>query len=443
MPPNISRRQFAKGAAAAFAAPMIVPASALGLDGNTAPSERINIASIGWGMMGPGNTNAFLSMDDVRVVAACDIDGEHLNAAVNRVNEHYGNEDCASYHSYEEMFDSEDLDAVMIAVPDHWHALIAVAAANKGLDIYGEKPLAHSFREQQLIVDAVNRNQRVWQTGSWQRSQFNFRHGCMLVRSGYIGRIHRIEVGLPSGHTDFAGTGDQRETTAVPEHLDYERWLGPAPGPDVLPYIPARVHMNWRWNYHFGGGQLLDWIGHHLDIAHWGMDWDHTGPISVEAEGDFPEPDALWNTATRYRVACKYPGNVEVVIAGGHGDIAGGTKFYGEAGQWIHVDRGRFDSNPESMSRMSNDEYNELPIQLYRSPGHQREFIDCVKSRTHPLAPVHAAHRSATPGHLAHVAMKLDKKIEWDPENEVITNDAEANALLTKDMREPYVLPGV
>src|SRR5579871_1599737 len=292
-------------------------------------SDRISIGVIGWGMMGPANTKAFLSMGDCQVVAACDIEKNHLQAAVDTVNGRYGNKDCKAYHDYRELLARDDVDAIMIAIPDHWHAIVATAAANRKKDIYGEKPLARTISEQQAIVKAVQQNNVIWQTGSWQRSTAPFHKAAEIVRNGLVGNVTHVEVGLPGGHHDFPGTvpGLLQRLSALPNKitdpativpsspawdlavtqppatLDYETWIGPS---TMQPYIDVRVYQNWRWNYNTGGGQLLDWIGHHGDIAHWGLGFDRTGPSEVEGFGEFPAKEAIWNTATKYTIECTY-----------------------------------------------------------------------------------------------------------------------------------------
>ncbi len=324
----INRRHFLKAAGAAIVLPTLLPGSVLGRNGKIAPSGKIHMGVLGWGMQGPSNTNSFLVEEDCQVVAACDLDKNHLQQAVDTVNEHYGNKDCVAYHDYREMMARPDLDAVMIAIPDHWHALAATEAARHGLDIYGEKPLAKTIAEQQAIVKAVEENKVIWQTGSWQRSQPPFHKAAEIVRNGLIGEVTRVEVGLPSGHFDFAGTVPEllKKLATLPEKItdltkitpgtaawnlavseppsdfDYETWIGPS---KMEPYIKQRVHMDWRWNYNTGGGQLMDWIGHHGDIAHWGLGFDRTGPSEVEGHGEFPAPDALWNTTGKYRIEAR------------------------------------------------------------------------------------------------------------------------------------------
>jgi predicted dehydrogenase len=430
---GISRRRFLATTGAAIALPTIIPASALGRGDKAAPSERVTLGVVGWGMQGPSNTGEFLKLKDCQVVAACDLDKKHLQSALDRVNGHYGNKDCKSYHDYREMMARRDIDAVMLAVPDHWHALLSTEAANNKKDIYGEKPLARTIAEQQAIVRAVQANQRIWQTGSWQRSQGPFRRAAEIVRNGLIGKVTRVEVGLPSGHADFAKTKDKMAITEPPPELDYNFWIGPS---KMEPYIEGRVHMNWRWNYNIGGGQLLDWIGHHCDIAHWGLDMDNTGgPSEIEGTGEFPPKDAVWNTCTKYMVTCKYPQDITMVIAGGYPEIKGGTKWIGTDG-WVWVDRGAYDaSNVEWFAQIPEDKYK---VKLYKSDNHQRNFIECVKSRKPTITPVETAHHSALPGHLGLIAMLVGRKIKWDPAKEIILNDPGASALMTRPYRDPW-----
>ena len=433
---GISRRRFLAAAGLICAAPTIIPATVFGAEGRTAPSERITLGVVGWGMQGPGNTQAFLAQNDCQVVAACDLDTKHLEQAVNTVNNQYKNQDCKAYHDFREMMARKDIDAVMLAVPDNWHALVATEAAKQKKDIYGEKPLARTIAEQQAIVKAVQKNKCIWQTGSWQRSVENFHKAAEIVRNGLIGKIKSVEVGLPGGHTDFAGTAKENQVSNPPPELDYETWIGPA---KMESYIKARVHMNWRWNYNIGGGQLLDWIGHHCDIAHWGLDFDNAGPSEIEGQGEFPPADAMWNTCTKYRIALKYPQDITMTIAGGHGDIRSGTKWIGDNG-WVWVDRGGFDASNKEWNDLVRLPEKDRKISLYHSRNHQRNFLDCVKSRKPTIAPVEAAHHSAIPGHLGLIAMLAGRPIKWDAKKEVIVGDKEASKWLTRPYRAPWKL---
>jgi predicted dehydrogenase len=465
LPPRkqLSRRHFiATTGLAALAAPTILTGCASAGGRRRAPSERITLGVVGWGMMGPSNTHAFLDLPDCQVVAACDLDKNHLASAVGTINRHYGNQDCAAYHDFRELMARRDIDAVMLAVPDHWHALVAVEAAKHGKDIYGEKPLAKTIAEQQAIVRAVHKHKVIWQTGSWQRSVANFHKAAEIVRNGMIGKVTHVEVGLPAGHHDFAGTEPaflqklsglpekitspaqvlpgsdawQLSASTPPPELDYDFWIGPSRMED---YIAARVHMNWRWNYNTGGGQLMDWVGHHCDIAHWGMGFDYNGPSEIEGHGEFPDPKAVWNTCTKYRIELQYPQNITMTMAGGHADIRGGTKWIGTDG-WVWVDRGGFDaSNPEWKDwKYVPDELRK--VKLIKSSNHQRNFIESVKSRQPTITPAEVAHHSTIPGHLGLISMLVGRKIRWNVAKEVILGDPEASKLLSRGFRSPWHL---
>ncbi len=433
----MKRREFLKTLPAAAAGvagfPTIVPASALGKTNRLAPSNRIVMAGIGFGMMGFPNMEAFLGKDEVQWVAVCDVDRNHLAEAKSMVDLKYGNGDCKAYTDFRELCLRRDIDAVSIAVPDHWHAVLSIACARSGFDIYGEKPLSHSLREGQAMVRAIQRYGRVWQTGSWQRSVENFHRAAELVRNGRIGKILKVEVGLPSGHHDFARTFGQEAITPPPAELDYDMWLGPAP---YWPYCKARVHMNWRWNMDFGGGQLMDWVGHHVDIAHWGMGWDLAGPVEVEGRAEFPLR-GIYNSATRYYVTAGYADGTPMDIAGGYPEIRSGTRWIGERG-WVWVDRGRFETHP---ARLVDEIIGPDEIRLYKSRDHYQNFLDCIRNRSLTITPAEVAHRSASVGHLAVVSIELSQKIRWDPATETIIVDLEAERLLSRAYRKPWQLP--
>lgn len=449
-----TRRNFLKAGTAFLGFPTIVPAS---IFGQNAPSNRITMGVVGWGMMGPGNTKAFMNQPDCQVVAACDVDSRHLEAAVNTINDGYKNKDCQGYKDFRELLTRPDIDAVMLALPDHWHAYVAVFAAANKKDIYGEKPLARTIAEQQAIVAAVKKHDRIFQVGSQQRSDNRFRTAAEIVANGLIGKIREVHVGLPGGHTDFAKTGDKTAVTPPPPELDYEMWIGPSKMED---YIEARVHRNWRWNYNIGAGQLIDWIGHHCDIAHWGMQADHTGPMEINPiEVEFPPSDAVWNTATKYRSECKYADGTTLIIAGGYNDIKMGAKWIGSDG-WVWVDRSGYDASRDDLRkavkrRVKNSEGKETVVdgyevpklddgliktRLYESPGHHRNFLDCVKSRQLTICPAETGHHSAIPGHLSLIAFQLNRSLKWDPEKELIINDPQATEMLTREYRGPWKL---
>lgn len=442
-PIKTDRRNVLKLLAATSAAPFVLQNRTLGAD---SPSKKITIGCIGVGWQGGANLDSFLGQEDCKVVAVCDVDSHALKGAVNHVNSRYQNQDCKGYKDFRELLARKDIDAVCISTPDHWHSIPAIAAANAGKDIFCEKPLSHALGEGIEMVKAVQKNKVIWQTGSWQRSVASFRWAVQLIQNGYVGKVSRVEIGLPGGHIDFGGTGNNKPDGTAPETLDYDMWIGPSA---MMPYNPCRIHKNWRWNDNTGGGNLMDWIGHHCDIAHWGLanpefgcgPDDELGPLEVKATAEFPEKTAVWNTATKYRIDCKYPNDVEVVISGGHGDIASGAKWIGPNG-WVRVDRGVLEaSNKEWIREIQKlDKEGGLKIQLYRSPGHHKEFLDCIKSRKRTLTPVEIAHRSQTPGHLGYIAAVTGRTLKWDAKNQVIVGDEEANKMIYKKMRAPWAL---
>lgn len=411
---TLSRRRFLSMAAAA-----------------AAPSDRITAACIGTGWQGENNLKSFLEMPDVRVLAVCDVDQVHLGRAVAAVNAHYQNKDCFATTRFEDVLARGDIDCVVLSVPDHWHGVLSIAAARAGKHIYGEKPLAGNFGEARAICDAVRRYGTIWQTGSWQRSVSQFRFACELVRNGRIGKVRRVEVGLPGGHTDWDGRGHETAPVPPPRTLDWDRWLGPAP---QAPYCPARVHKTWRWRSDYGGGMLMDWVGHHVDIAHWGLDLDHSGPVAVRGRGEFPRRGALWDTAVRFRVEARYEGGLEMLISGGYDDVRRGVKWIGEDG-WVWVDRAGLETQPKDLALAR---IGPLEIRLPRSPGHHRQFIDCVRTGAKPLAPAETALRSTTPGYLGVISMLLGRAIRWDPRGQSILGDAQAGRLLSRPLRSPW-----
>jgi predicted dehydrogenase len=433
----MNRRQFLKnmgrgalGVGAITAFPTIVPASVLGRGGRPSPSNRIVMASVGYGWMGSSNHNAFLTHDEVQLVATCDIYKPHLEEARDKANEAYGNKDCATYRDFRELFQRTDLDAVTIALPDHWHSIPAIMAAQRGFDIYAEKPLSHTLLEGRAMVNAVNDYGRIWQTGSWQRSRDDFYRAAMLVRNGRIGKVTHIDVGLPGGQKDFSGDGDKRNPQPPPSDLDYDMWLGPAPWE---PYCPARLFKDWRYLTDYGGGMLMDWVGHHVDIAHWGVGLDRTGPIT--AEGTATLPANLWNTPVDFDLHYTYANGMTLRLSD---SLPGGTVWHGENGKWIHVDRGLLKSNPSSIL---SEKIGPEEIQLIKSTDHYQNFIDSIKSRQETITPAEIGHRSASVGHLGMIALLTGHKLKWDPDNETFDNDPDATALLGRKMRSPWTLP--
>lgn len=432
---TITRRTFLKGAsAAALSAPFIVPASALGRAGRPAPSERIVIGCIGVGGMGKGNMRSFLRRGGVQVVAVCDVDDGRTRNARDIVEKHYrgdadkrGYRGCAMYREYERLLDRSDIDAVSIATPDHWHALNAIHAARAGKDMYCEKPLGLTIAEGRATVSAVARYGRIFQTGSWQRSVRNFRYACELVRSGRIGKIHAVHVGVPNGKV-----GGSTEVIPVPEGLDYDRWLGPAPWE---PYTEDRTHYDFRWHFDYSGGIVTDWGAHHCDIAQWGLGTELAGPVEFEGQGEFPTT-GLWNTADRFFFTAQYANGVNLTVSSKNNPNRQGTRFEGDKG-WVFVSRSRLEAEPRSLLRSV---IGPGDVRLYRSDSHIDNFLDCVKSRAETITPAEIAHRSISVAHLGNIAMRLGRKVRWNPETERFVNDPVADRMLSVPMREPYTL---
>lgn len=433
---QMNRRDFLKnlgrgvaGASLLAGAPMIVPAEVVGRGKRPAPSNRIVMAALGNGWMGAGNVSGFLNLNEVQLVGVCDVYKPHLQKGVDNVNNHYDNQDCTGYGDFRELLDRKDLDAITIALPDHWHAIPAIMAAQRGLDVYGEKPFTRTVEEGRAVCNAVQRYGRIWQTGSWQRSRDNFHQAAELVRNGRIGKVSHVDVGYTGGIVDFDKTRHLSDPQKPPADLDYDMWLGPAPDE---PYAPARLHKNWRYILDYGGGLLTDWVGHHLDIAHWGLDRDQTGPIEIDGTGAF-EP-GLYDVPTDFDVRCKYADGLTIRITNKN---RGGTKFHGENGQWVYVDRGKIEANPKALleETIGPDE-----IRLTRSTDHYQNFIDCVKSRQQTITPAETGHRSATVGNLGLISILVGRPLKWNPEKETIQDDEEASRLLGRSMRAPWTL---
>ena len=445
---SVNRRQFLKRAtgivAGAFTFPYIVP-SVLGRAGTVAPSNRIVMGAIGLGGQGMGDMQGVLHQDDVQVVAVCDVNkgsdgyvgGMGGREPARKIVEGYYAKrsssgrfkGCAAYNDFRELIARDDIDAVTIAVPDHWHGLIAVMAVRAGKDIYGEKPLAYNIAEGRAIVDAVKRFGVVWQTGSHQRSERNFRFACELVRNGRIGNVHTVKVGLPNRNNP-EGNPDKRPGP-VPAGFDYDMWLGPAPW---APYSPARCINDFRWISDYSGGEITDWAGHHCDIAQWGMGTEHGSPVEIEGKGVFPkDKDGLFDTVENYRFVCKYAEGFTLIVAG---EFPLGVRFEGSDG-WVFVNRNGINANPKSLlsSVIGTNE-----THLYKSDDHVRNFLDCVRTRSQTVAPAEVAHRSIMIGHLGIIAIKTGRKLRWDPKEERFINDPDADRLLSRPMRSPWYL---
>ena len=438
---RISRRTFVRSTALTLAAPCIIPSSAFGAGARPAPSNRLTMGLIGLGSMGMRHVKGFLQENDCRIVAVGDVDAVRRRDAVKEINAHYGNDDCAQYNDFRELIARGDIDTLCIAVPDHWHASLAIAGIRAGKDIYGEKPLALTIAQGRAIVDEVDRYNCVWQTGSWQRSTDHFRFACELVRNERIGRLKRVEVGIGPGFKSAGGKDtiyriDPQPVMPVPDGFDYEMWLGQAPS---APYTEKRCHWTFRWILDYSGGQVTDWGAHHIDIAHWGMNCDDTGPVEVVGKGVFPE-DGLWNAAVDYDFECTYENGLVMRVASNN-HCPQGVRFIGEDG-WVHVTRGGVKTGPVDLrqARIGPDEIHlPRPAGDHRQ-GHRRDFLDCVKTRKTPITPAEIGHRSATVCHLGNIAMILGRKIRWNPKREQMIDDPSTNRMVDRAMRSPWRL---
>jgi predicted dehydrogenase len=431
---RFSRRRFLKASAAAAAAPLILPNSIWAAE--VKPSERITLGCIGLGTQGRGLMQGFLRAPNTQVLAVCDVDTTRREFAKKFVEEDYAKQKvtykgCDAYNDFRQLLDRKDIDAVVIATPDHWHALIAIAAANAKKDIYCEKPLCESIHEARAMVNAVRKNKRVFQTGSMQRSSKEFRVACELVRNGVIGKIKSIDVGV-------GGPGVPCDLPAEPDEpgLDWNMWLGPAP---MRPYhselSPRGVHKhfpNWRKYREYGGGMITDWGAHHFDIAQWGMGMDESGPVEIlPAE----KPDA--NHGARYR----YANGTEVVHKNG-----GGVWFYGSDGK-VFVDRGKFELwlGEEQKAKTANEaeamatEYLKPDaIRLYNSKDHKADWLAAVRSRQKPICDVETGARTVTVCHLMNLAYYHHQPMKWDPKKEKFTDHTGDPKWLDVPRRSPW-----
>ncbi|MHC4881862.1 MAG: Gfo/Idh/MocA family protein [Planctomycetota bacterium] len=413
--------------------PYIVRSSALGKAGTIAPSNRLTVAQIGSGSMGTGDLNAFLNLGpEIQVVAVCDVDDHNSANAKKLVDDKYGNLDCRSYQDYRELLDREKLDIASLALPDQWHSIISVSCARKGLDIYGQKPLARSIVEGRIICDAVKRYGIIWQTGSWQRSVSKFHRAAELVRNGRIGKVEYTEVGLPDG----SARGPDVQLIPKPDTMNYEMWLGPAPWRPYQNFGRNGVHWDWRWIMDYSGGQLTDWAGHHVDIAHWGLGLDRTGPVEIEGQGQYPTK-GIYDVPYAYDFTCLYANGMKIRVANASKQPKGrGACWYGEKG-WIHVSRrGIWTSDP----KLLREQIGPHETRLYKSENHFRNFIDCVKTRKETITPAEIAHRSISVGLLGEIAIQTGRKLKWDPEMEQFIGDDEANRYLMRPYRAPWHL---
>lgn len=421
---RFSRRHFLRGAAASLVLPCVVPASVLGAD---APSRRLNVGFIGVGSHGVDwNLPPYLRRRDTRVAMVCDVDGLRLKKAKAMVDAHYDNEDCAMTKDFREVIARPEIDTVMISTPDHWHTLMSLMALRAGKDVQCEKPTL-TIDEGKLLVSTVRKLGRVFQTSTEDRAVKEYHRMAELVRNGRIGKLQRIEVILPKQPN---GPGDPTPQP-VPAELDWEMWLGPAP---FAPYTRDRVHFNFRWIWDYSGGIICDWGTHLFDTAQWANDTERSGPTEVEGTGTHWE-GGLYNTVKDYDVTYRYSNGVVMTCKPGNPSI----KFIGTDGWVGNVGwRGPVQASSE---KILNSRIEPSEVHLYTNPeGEHDDFVKCVKTRQDPYFPVDVGHRVSTVCHLANIAIKLGRKLKWNPVAEEFIGDAEANALRTRPMRKPWSL---
>jgi len=439
---DITRRGFMKKtvgmAAGAVGFPYIIRPSALGKAGEVAASKRITVGCVGVGPQGSAVMGNFLAQKDVRVVAVSDVKSNVREAAQNNVNKYYQDTGCAAYNDFRELIGRDDIDVVLVATPDHWHVLVALAAVKAGKDVYVEKPLGISLEQDQALRAAVHRHGRVFQFGTQQRSSRDFRFACELVRNGRIGKLHTINVWSPGSES-----GGSPKPVPAPEWLDYNMWLGPAPS---TPYTEDRCSNKlWWFISDYAIGFIAGWGIHPIDIALWGGGDKLSGPIEIEGKGTWPTK-GVCDTAMNWNVVCKYGSGITLNFTGfpfpeewqkRYGRTTShGTAFEGTEG-WVHVDREGINAHPKELL---STQFGPSDIRLYESNNHVRNLLDCVKSRAATICPVDEAVRGDAICQISDIAIRLEQKLNWDPVKERFVNNDAANRRLTRVMRSPWTL---
>ena len=453
---SLSRRKFLQTSAMATAAlsgiPSIVPSSVFG---KNAPSNRINVGAIGTGRISRGHDlPGIWKYDHAQIVAVCDLDSNRVADAKKLVNDYYSKktgttyDGVKTYTDYRELLQNKDIDAVVISTPDHWHALNTIHAVQAGKDVYLQKPCSLTISEGRALSDAVKASGRIFQIGSQQRSSTQFRYAAELVRNGRIGQLKKVYVGLPGDPS-----GEEEPEMPIPPNLNYDMWLGSTP---YVYYTEKRVHPQkgydrpgWLRCEQFGAGMITGWGSHHIDSAHWAMNTELTGPVEIWGWAEFPTK-GLWDVHGKFRTEALYANGVHMIVSN---DLPNGIRFEGTEG-WIFVTRGNYratasDPVPNSEGVKPLDASDEKIIKsvigpnevhLYESSDHHGNWLDSIRSRKETIAPVEVAHRSCSACLLHHIAMKLKRKIYWDPEKEQFKNDDEANRMLSRPQRSPYIV---
>lgn len=424
---KIGRRGFLKGVVGAAGVsagmPYLVPREAFGAN------ERLTMGGIGFGGQGMHNLRSFLTFGDLRVLAVCDVDAGHRRRAKDEVDKAYGNTDCDSYNDFREVLGRGDIDTILIATPDHWHAILSVEAANAGKDVYCEKPISLTIEEGRVVADTMKRLGRVYQSGTQRRSNGCFRFAVDVARSGMLGKLHTLHCYYHNGPT--CGPQPVQE---VPAGFDYDMWLGPAPWE---PYTKARCHGSFRWIYDYSGGQLTDLGAHFNDLAQWANDCQYTGPVEYEGWAEYPR-DGLFNTPKTFEITATYADGVKMICHDetepGRGPR--GNKFVGSDG-WVSVDD---TGKVTASSKEIMDRLNMAQRGYGFMTGHHQNFLDCVRARRECISNPEVSHRSVTTCHASNICLRLGRKLKWDPDKERFIGDDEANRMLGRGMRSPWRL---
>ena len=424
-----TRRSFLKASLAAAVFPNLVPASAFGAN------ARLAMAVVGTGGRGRHLARQFAKLNGVRVVAACDVDSRELKKCLDETNRQYGDTACHGYTDFREVVSLKDVDAVTVATPDHWHALVSIAAARAGKHVFCEKPLANSIGESKALRDAVRKAGVVLQTGSCERSRDSARYCCEVVRNGYIGKLHTMLINLP---TDQGHHERVRQQTSLPApeqppvELNYDLWLGHTP---KIPYYPGLHPGSWRFHLSFGCGEMSDRGAHVIDLAQLGNNTDDTGPVAIEAKG-WEDAHGLYNAPMSFEFENTYANGVKMV--GGTARKPRGVRFEGDEG-WIflRIHEGTLEA---SDGRLLTLDPATFKLRLGRTSSHEQNFLDAVKSGIPPFADVDVGHRSCTACLVNMMAMRLKRKLTWDPVKERFVGDEEANRLMMPVMRAPWSL---
>jgi predicted dehydrogenase len=449
-----TRRDFVKesmGAVVAMGFPAIVPASVLG---QTAPSNRINVGAIGVGRISRGHDlPGIWQFDQARIMAVCDLDANRVDQAKTLINGVYSKkigkayDGVTGYHNYHELLSNKDIDAVVISTPDHQHAILAVDAVHARKDVYLQKPASLTIAEGRAMSNAVMASGQILQIGSQQRSWKQFHRACELVRNGRIGEVKHVEIGLPGDPS-----GPDAPPMPIPSNLQYDAWLGSTP---EVYYTEMRVHPQdgfsrpgWLRCEQFGAGMITGWGAHHVDTAHWGMNTEYTGPVEVWGTAEFPT-HGLWDVHGKFLTHAIYANGVTMDISG---DFPNGIKFYGTEG-WIFVtrdemvtptDSGKPAAAPQPLTasdpKILGSVIGPDEVHLYDSSDQHGNWLECIKSRKAPTAPAEIGHRACSTCLIHHIAMKTKRKLYWDPIKEHFKNDDEANCMLSRPQRAPYMM---